>query len=168
VSTLGVEFLDVSRLCPNKGAKYRTLGSLKYIVFHRIGGADVGLAAARRFQVSRIWGQGVGMKNPYHYYIDREGVIEIAAPMHEVTPHAWKKNRQSIGVGVLGDFRSEAPTAAQWQAALALCLLLPPSLEICAHDELPLATSDPNKECPGRYFKVADLSQEVAEIRCQR
>ena len=75
----------------------------------------------------------------------------------------------TIGVALIGDFRQRPPTEAQRLAAVRLCadlaqeLMLKPEA-IVGHDELKEGSSDPDKECPGRYLPLPELRDEVRRI----
>ena len=51
---------------------------------------------------------------------DRQGRIFRLIDDHIVTPHAYRRNQDSIGVGFVGDFRQEAPTLYQFAGGIRL------------------------------------------------
>lgn len=95
-----------------------------------------------------------------------DGVIWQCLPVMDVGRHARRWNEEAIGVACIGDFRVKPPTRAQVHAVTDLCVELCLSLgigpeEIWGHMELPNASADRDKECPGMFFDVERLRDDV-------
>lgn len=144
---------------------------IKFLIIHRIeiNHADYSPDASgvTCFFETGPGGEYTGGKMPYHYVIDQAGET-IQCVEHSVsTPHARSYNPKSIGIAVYGDFRKEPPTHAQLFALVKLLTTLAdcyPHARIAGHTELPNASSDPNKECPGKYLPVGRIKTLVKSI----
>lgn len=105
---------------------------------------------------------------PYTFVLRIDGVIEQAVPLDIVTPHAWKRNQDSVGLAVVGDFRFHAPTLEQAHALIEFgsSWLRENPQENClvGHDELPQGSKDPNKRCPGRYMNMDAVRVAVRDF----
>jgi N-acetyl-anhydromuramyl-L-alanine amidase AmpD len=71
-----------------------------------------------------------------------------------------------IAVAALGDFRSRAPHMPQWAGLTLLCCHLAAKyrispLSVVGHDEIPGGSSDPDKQCPGRYLNMDFLRKSI-------
>lgn len=95
---------------------------------------------------------GTARKMPYQYVVGPHGVYECV-PWWRISPHAAEWNDASIGVAILADLRREAPSETMYDDIIGLvqwletCVDAP--LDVCGHTDLPGATSDPTKICPG-------------------
>ena len=73
----------------------------------------------------------------------------------------------TVGVACIGDFRHAEMPQAQWDQLVAICAALSgmfglePVEAIHAHDALVGASSDPEKECPGRFVDMTRLRREA-------
>lgn len=135
-------------------------------------------------------GQEVARVEPgaYHLFIDKVGQVHWAlspGPNHtwDLTfrdrgAHAMMWNADSIGIAVYGCF-DEAPegklldppphnlhpTQAQLDALEVLieglCWWFSKKLFLAGHTELPRASRDPLKVCPGRNLRVAEIRQRL-------
>lgn len=152
----------------------RPRSQVTQLVVHRIevsqedaSFADSPVDVARFFRDHPIGKNATGGAMPYPILIDALGAVTQAVPLGRVTPHVRSYNPQSIGVGVLGDFRGRAPAREQYQALVRVLvglvreLGLTPSA-IFGHDELSGGSADPNKECPGRALPLPLLRETVA------
>ena len=160
----------------DKTKTYRAPESVDLLVVHRIGpklgevnvhGAE-DVAAA--FSQHPEWKTGGQM--PYNFIIREDGTCEQALALSDAGMHSLKFNARSIGVALVGDFRTSPPTADQMDALTSLCMLWVQHLwargvyrkvseVVVGHDALPGASSDPSKACPGRKL---DMKQLVAEV----
>lgn len=77
----------------------------------------------------------------YHFVILKDGTIEYNHQLGVFSYHVGNSNLQSIGICLVGDFRSEEPTEAQKQSfrQLHACLVedLPNYKRTRGHDEFP-------------------------------
>jgi hypothetical protein len=108
--------------------------------------------------------KGIG-RMAYTVVIRTDALIEQALPLSAVGAHAIGANRDGIGVALVGDFRRDKLPAAQAINAVRLCSLLcmlNGGLELVAPDRVPGGSSDPSKQCPGRYFEVVRFAAQVA------
>ena len=148
---------------------------IKYIVIHRIKVSHVGYAdtpsGVRRFFAEHRDGiKSTGGRYPYHYTIDCSGEIHETEDIACSTPHAGKRNGDSIGLAVIGDFREGQPRWQQVIAAIYTCAELLkqfPRAKIVGHSDLDGASSDPNKNCPGSGLSVRMISTAADFIRKQ-
>jgi hypothetical protein len=141
-------------------------GAWRLIVIHHSATAA---GNAARFddhhRYERGWEGGLG----YHFVIGNgsgsgDGEIEIGAHWvrQEQGTHVRNHNQGSIGICLVGDFESRAPTEAQMQALtdlvrclLGLCRLTPN--DIRTHRDLA------DTLCPGRHFPTEAFLKRLAE-----
>ncbi len=155
----------------------RTPAAVRSLVVHRIEVSqedprfrDTPEDVARFFREHPLGVQATGGNMPYPVLIDGSGRITQTVPLGRITPHAKSHNPHSIGIGLLGDFRCQVPSKAQYASlvqllgSLAAELGLPPEC-IRGHDELLGGSADPNKECPGCHLPMAKLRDDVASGR---
>jgi hypothetical protein len=103
-------------------------------------------------------GASTGGRDPYSLLVLADGSIDQLVEIGQVSPHAANANRYALGVAVAGDFRTHAPTEAQWSTCVALAALFGAwDLESIGHTELPDSTADKDKVCPGSKFSVSEL-----------
>lgn len=106
-----------------------------------------------------------GGANPYHFIIDFDKT-EQALCLDECGAHARRWNSKSIAIALRGDFNYRHPTPYQKSALYQLCCLLSLSLgsiDIWGHTELPGATKDPLKRCPGVYLRMEQFREAVLD-----
>ena len=160
----------------DKKAAPRKCESVSLMVVHRIGPklGEVNVHGAEdiasAFSKHHEWHTGGQM--PYNFVIREDGVVEQALAMNDAGMHSLKFNASSIGVALIGDFRTAPPTAAQLEALTLLSMLW---VQHCwargkfdkvdalvkGHDELPGASSDKNKACPGYKLDMKALRASV-------
>lgn len=77
----------------------------------------------------------------YAYVIQKDGTIYWCADHNIITPHVGNSNKHALGICLVGDFRTQQPSAEQYAAALWLVrklqLELPNATEIKGHSEYP-------------------------------
>jgi N-acetylmuramoyl-L-alanine amidase len=85
----------------------------------------------------------------YTFVIKKDGTIQWAADLTVKTPHVGKHNKYSVGICLVGDFRTERPTAEQRTSLYGLIQVLKeqlPSIKyIKGHSEF---SGYEWKECP--------------------
>lgn len=153
----------------------RARSDINTVVVHRIevsqedpSYADTAGDVARFFAEHEIGKKATGGAMPYPILIAPDGSIVQTVPLERITPHARSHNKTGIGVGCLGDFRAREPSPAQLRSLVLVCASLCRSFEVnfdsvSGHDELTEASSDPDKECPGRAISMDELRRSVAE-----
>ena len=154
--------------CSDRTVRRRDLSAVSRIIVHRIDGlGESAIEICDRFQTDPDVAKYTGGENPYHFFILRSGQVEQACPLVEMTYHARRFNLAGIGVACIGDFRKHEPPQEQWRSLVDLCAVLRiwRELVIVGHTELgSSATSDPAKECPGRYLPISGLIQDVQVV----
>lgn len=77
----------------------------------------------------------------YTYVIQRDGTIYWCWDHTVVTYHVGNSNKHSLGICMIGDFRTQKPTPEQYKAALELIRYLqkqiPSAKQIMGHSEYP-------------------------------
>lgn len=163
------------------GADTMTLRSepIDRIIVHRIevsqedeSFGDDPREIARFFREHPIGVKATGGSMPYPLVIERDGRITQTLPLDIASPHAKAYNQRAIGVACVGDFRTAAPSVAQYGALVSLCCDLLNRLHLDAeairgHDGLDGASSDPDKECPGRALSLPKLRSAVRSFVLQ-
>lgn len=177
--------VDIPNVPGTRSGKTRAISDIDTAIFHRIHvgnpESDDAAAIAKFFMdEGKKW---IGTHHmPYPFIIPRAQpsgrlvLVEQCVPLWAVTPHAKAWNTRAVGIGVVGDFRKQAPTAKQKAACLWLAQRLAdvctPHLKlrrtatkknflVTVHGALTTATSDPEKliggkeECPGPMFLPA-------------
>ena len=100
----------------------------------------------------------------YHYVILKDGTIEDGRDYKLQGAHAYGKNRDSIGVCLIGDFRKEAPTRLQLEACARLyhstSRLYGKNLKIGFH-----RTIEVWNPCPGKGLCRKCFINELNEVR---
>lgn len=165
---------------PWKRHYHRPFTDIDAAVFHRIHAGhpetDNAASIAKFFEEEgKKW---IGTTNmPYSIVIPRAQpssslvVVEYCVPLTLKTPHAKAWNRRSVGIGVVGDFRKQAPTQKQRAGCLWIAQRLadmcephlqarrtPTTFMATVHSALASGTADPEKlaggknECPGPKF----------------
>ncbi len=165
---MNLKFTDVIKQCDDGKHRTRTpLLDIDTIAVHRIGkslGEDA-ITICRRFIDAPEVAKYTGGEVPYGWIIGAGGTIWQCLPISEVGAHARRWNKQAIGVACIGDFRKHDMPTVQYHPLIKLlsCLQFgfPRDLEIKGHDELPGASSDPNKKCPGDKLLMQSVRDAV-------
>lgn len=114
-------------------------------------------------------GRWTGGEIPYHVLARHDGHLDQMLRISEFGPHARRWSWSGVALAVAGDFRAgnEPPPIAQWQAcvrftALWVSWLQRPVVEcVFGHTELPDASKDSGKDCPGIVFDMDRLRWEA-------
>jgi N-acetyl-anhydromuramyl-L-alanine amidase AmpD len=148
---------------------WRERAKTTHIIVHRIE-PELGEntpALAKAFQDGREFQAGyyTGKQFPYHFVIWRDGQIDQSLAILDTGPSAVAWNKRSISIATVGHFhKGEEPTPPQWQSLVNLCALLAWWTKVyvlAGHTELPHATLDPFKSCPGSGLSMEDLRSAV-------
>jgi hypothetical protein len=118
-----MKIIDVrDKLPTHKTKQYhkRSLRDLYYIAIHHSltknlpGDRDI--KAFARYHVNDLDWPGIG----YHYVVDRDNLIYKCNSADIKTYHIGKHNQKSLGICLVGDFRTEEPLEGQYNAAIEL------------------------------------------------
>lgn len=159
--------------CDDGKTHSRALKDIDRVVIHRIErelGLDApALALSFRDQAQFKAGSYTNGEMPYTFVVCEDGSIDQAIALSDAGPHARKWNVAAVGVAVIGDFRYDPPKAAQWVNLVELSVELLRWLGLAnhglyGHDELPDASSDPTKKCPGSHLDMTSLRLEVQQV----
>lgn len=158
-----------------EGLPLRAAAGVCGVVVHRIevsqedpAYGDAPTEVARFFREHPIGVRATGGQMPYAVLIEPDGTVTQALPLTRVAPHAVRQSPTTVGVGVIGDFRHRPPSEAQRAALRQVLVGLARQLgcaadAIAGHDELPGASRDPDKICPGSHLSLQVLRAEVAQ-----
>jgi hypothetical protein len=144
----------------------RSFSSLERIIIHRSGpwpkeygehkdAQDV----ANTFANNNL---GTGYKMPYSYVLNPDNLsVFRAVPLEKVTPHAGRYNITSVGIAILKDLRNEHIDDEAFVLLAELCnhirMFTNKDLEIVGHTDLPGASKDLDKVCPGKNLDIHEL-----------
>ncbi len=165
----------------------RSREQIEGIIVHRIevsqedsSFGDSPREVERFFVEHPIGKKATGGDMPYPLIIEADGKITQTLPFNLIAPHAVAANPSTIGLALIGDFREQAPSGPQMKSLLQTCIQLVMAIGIPTeklsehlrgHDEIPGASRDPDKECPGRILDMTDLrrrvSQSVSQIQAE-
>lgn len=180
--------VDIREAVKDKRQQMRSLDSISGILVHRVGvngrtGAVIGYDAesiCAAFTGRRpTWAQvasATNSQNPYTFYIgghgQHDGMIWQALDLQEIGWHARSYSRKSVGVAMIGDFRSSVdcyPTSAQMESLIWLLSGLSTVLldvEIGGHGEIPEAHGGEKAPgapdaCPGDLVDMDGIRSTV-------
>jgi hypothetical protein len=150
-----VDIRQSIRKHPTKRPGKRELSDIKYIVIHHSLTKTGSAEAYANYHIGNNDWSVMG----YTYVIEQNGDIKWCADHTTITPHVGKHNRESIGICLTGDFRTQKPTKAQQESLMILAGHLTkvlPQAQIKGHSELEGYIW---KECP-----VIDMNKVRREI----
>ncbi len=164
---------NVVTQCDDGKPRERDIAAITTIAVHRVGvslGEDA-ITICQRFIADPDVARYTGGQVPYTFIIgnDEIGTIWQCLPLSEVGTHARRWSAPAIGVACIGDFRKHRPGDVQMKQLIRLCGYLAyafPGIVIKGHDELPGGSSDPNKQCPGKYLDMDELRHNVSLFPC--
>lgn len=119
--------------------------------------------------------KATGGEVPYSFMIggnlgapEADGVIWQCLPLSDIGRHAARWNVRAVGVAVIADPRVRPCSDAQYASLVDLLTLLCLAIKqgpscIKGHMELPGASSDPTKVCPGPLLPLDVLRADVAK-----
>jgi hypothetical protein len=123
-----------NKLTKHPKLKYanRQISEIKQMALHhgatRTGSPEV----YANYHVNTLGWPGVA----YPFIIGKNGVIYWCHDLTKITYHVGNHNRYVLGINMIGDFRYEAPTAAQYQSLYRLLEALKVDLELTESDIL--------------------------------
>ncbi|MFV8826967.1 peptidoglycan-binding protein [Alkalihalobacterium sp. APHAB7] len=104
----------------------RSRGAIRNIAIHHSATTSGSAEAFARYHVNNLGWPGIG----YHYVVDRDGSISWCHDLEVVSYHVGNSNGMTVGVCMVGDFRTQTPTSQQREAALELTQFLMNELNI--------------------------------------
>lgn len=143
------------------------------VTAHRIGkelgltGQEV-IASFSNTSTKFSAGSYTGGRVPYTFLVRPDGQVDQMLALYDIGPHALRWSSRAIGLACSGDFRKHRPTAEQWlaasQIATAIRMWIGPTCWIEGHTDLPDATKDKTKECPGKLWDMHAFRGEVHQV----
>lgn len=131
----------------------RSLNVITRIIIHHSATSSGDVQSFHRYHIDNNGWYGVG----YHYVILKDGTVQQGRPLDVQGAHAGGNNADSIGICLVGNFETEQPTAAQYQALADLISfvesLLGRSLSIQLHSDVN------NTACPGKNFDYTNVDE---------
>lgn len=152
----------------------REIGEIRGVMLHRVGkdyqtGADFGDTAE---EICQAFTEGpaaryTGHKLPYSFIVEEGGRVAQCLPVTWVGPHALKKSVDWLSVAFIGDFRDSEPSEAQNVSGTILVRGLLGMIgkgiaAIEGHTNVPGATGDPRKQCPGKGLNLHEVKRAIA------
>jgi hypothetical protein len=148
---------------------------IRYIVIHRISLAfktdanphpipDDQLGAVGLAMAFKDRGLCTGGRPPYHILICMDGAAEQILPLSVQGVHARRYNDESIAIAMAGNTDMREAPLAQHKTLVEVCkpiYKLNGGLQIAGHTDLPGASGDPRKRCPGRFLPLEPIIQKV-------
>lgn len=100
-------------------------------------------------------GSYTGGEMPYTFVGRADGTIDQCLEVGDTGPHAAAWNARAIGIAWVGDFRRTYMTPEQQAACIAFSALwMAWGARMHGHTELPGASTNPDKQCPGKLFRL--------------
>ena len=148
------------RLCIRKRHPWtdwpkRPYEKIDTIVVHRNSIGYDADTVADWFEENPRW---AGPRMPYHFVVKKCGDIEQALELQIRGNHALGRNRRSIGVGVIGDFREHKPTPEQLES---LRYLLSALNKWTGGARIQRHGKPWRWRCPGEHINVEQLASEA-------
>jgi peptidoglycan hydrolase-like protein with peptidoglycan-binding domain len=104
----------------------RAKSAIKNIAIHHSATSSGSAEAFARYHVNQLGWPGIG----YHYVVDKDGLISLCHDLEVVSYHVGNSNSFTVGICMVGDFRTQSLTDAQRQATLDLTRSLMDQLNI--------------------------------------
>lgn len=158
-----------------KTYKRRTIDEIVGVMIHRVG-KDFSPGATTDFgntaeEICQEFTDGVaapytGSKVPYSFIVEDDGRVAQCLPLSWVGPHALKMSRGWLSVALIGDFRYSSPSNEQFGSAVILVRSLLGAIgqgvgAVQGHTDVPGATSDSKKVCPGECLNLYELKSAI-------
>lgn len=122
----------------------------RQIIIHHTHNPNLTVESTHKLHIERFNWAGIG----YNYFIEKNGDIFQGRGMY-VGAHAKNHNRDSIGIGLSGNFDEVLPTEEQIESLIDICLEfmikydIEPS-KVIGHREI----QGVEKTCPGLLFDM--------------
>lgn len=121
---------------PTKKYSRRSIGDISIITIHHSLTTTGSPEAFARYHVESNGWPGIA----YHYVIGKDGTVYVTNDLETISYHVGDSNKKSIGICLVGDFRTEKPSEAQYKAAIELVrylLHVVKNAAVKGHSELP-------------------------------
>lgn len=136
---------------------------IKYIVIHHSLTKDTRTLSWRAIRAYhkavRGWtdiGYHVGIE-----FVDHYMEVLIGRPWHRAGAHAPGRNRDSLGVCLVGDFNKRPPNAQEWTVAVDTVIWICKIFAIPATRVLGHREATKNRTCPGAMFDMDKFRKAV-------
>ncbi|TQK41983.1 copper amine oxidase-like protein [Brevibacillus sp. AG162] len=136
----GARVVDVRTSLPrHKTLRYgrRKLTDIRSAAMHHSATVSGSPEAFARYHVGTNGWPGIA----YHFVIQKDGVIYWCNDPEAISYHVGNSNRHALGICLVGDFRTQQPTAAQLESANRLIQYLqaqiPSMTQVFGHQEYP-------------------------------
>jgi N-acetyl-anhydromuramyl-L-alanine amidase AmpD len=158
-----IDRTELGLTCPR-----RDLSKITTVLVHRIEDAENATDLAQFF---RDHPEYTGGKMGYHILIQRDGVVEQAVEFARASQGAIVANPYSIQIACVGDLTKYPLTTSQQCSLLDTCVDLCEWIgydkaQLKGHTEIPGATRDPKKDCPGKMLDMGELRKLVWNWAC--
>lgn len=101
---------------PTKKPSKRSLNQITHIAIHH---SLTTSGSAEAFANYHVGTNGWSVMS-YTYVVNRDGSIDWCSDYEVVTPHVGNHNKYSLGICMVGDFRTQNPTKEQYESTLWL------------------------------------------------
>lgn len=137
----------------------------EYIILHHSLTKDSGTvswSAIRSYHTNTLGWLDIG----YHYGIEKVnslGTYEIMLGRFpdEIGAHCVPRNKDSIGICLIGNFDEEKVPDRQWDCAVNLCCYLRRNFGILPYQILGHREAQENRTCPGKNFDMDKFRLDV-------
>lgn len=159
IPSLGNKFSDLRDVLPGDAYNFsweRDLSQVNFLVIHHTSTPDT--QTPKEIAQSHInnngWA-GIG----YHFLIDKQGLVYYVGDISTARANVANLNEQVVGIGLIGNFSTQAPSDEQLESTHKLCefFLNYPALPnltswdcVKGHKELPNQTTN----CPGESWDL--------------
>lgn len=173
-----MKIVDIIKQVDDGKHRTRDFDKIKIFAVHRVGRLlnssgdvvnDIGRTAEEicdAFLNDPAVSKYTGAEIAYTFIIEGDGVIKQCLPIDDVGQHARRWNTSALGIALVGDFRHEHPNEPQFNALCDLLVdlcsawALDPRDAVRGHTELPGATADAAKRCPGDKIAYDESGME--------
>lgn len=160
-----VNKIKESTLTPNDPQKHtRKIGDISCLVIHRNAVARDIVELAAFFKNDPIEGPSVGFRQPYHFFIQRDGTIEQGHSLLTIGAGAVGRNKSGIQICLDGDFRKKPAENKQLESLQELCTCLISVLGLDPYIDIQGHENTPRKVCPGLFLNMKQLQEDVASM----
>ena len=154
-------------LTKHKSKTYRTrsISEIKNIAIHHSATTSGSAEAFARYHVNQLDWPGIA----YHYVVNKDGSIDFCHDHKVISYHVGNSNRRSIGICMVGDFRSQMLEKVQKEATLELVKKLLNELnltvdDVWGHVEFPGYSWKPCPSISMEQFRASLMDGEVTPV----